>query len=167
MKIITVVILLMISLETISQRTIAKQNEFYNQVFETKFVQIPPAFASGPDSCRRFYFAHFNGFNNLLAYTVAIGDTARYLRIYFSFIVDKNGLVYDAHFMRIASTRYAGSVGAKTISYFFEEAAYYEKTVKQMLLAMPLWKPAVKDGVPVACRVETYLQFWVGLAPPK
>jgi len=167
MKILAGILLLMISSEAAPQRTITKRNDFYNQVFETRFVQIPPAFASGPNSCKRFYFSHFSGFDSLLAHVVAKGDTAKYLRVYFSFIVDKNGVVYDAHFMRAASTQYAGSAGAKTIRYFFEDAEYYERMIKQMILAIPLWKPAFEDGVPVACRVEDYLQFWVGLAPPK
>ena len=167
MKILLSILLLMISFDLASQRTITKRNEFYSQVFEARFVQIPPAFASGPDSCKRFYFTHFSGFDSLLAIAVVKGDTAKYLRVYFSFIVDKNGVIYDAHFIRIASTQYIKSAGAKTISHFFEDADYYEKIVKQMLLSMPLWKPSKQDGVPVACRVEDYLQFWVGLAAPK
>jgi len=160
-------LLLLIFSDALSQRTLSKPNNFYDRVFETKFVQLPPAFASGPDSCKRFYFSHFSGFDSLLAKAVVKGDTAKYLRVYFSFIVDKNGVVYDAHFMRVASTQYARSAGAKTISYFFEDAGYYERMIKQMMLAIPLWKPAFQDGVPVACRIEEYLQFWVGLTAPK
>lgn len=167
MKNLPAVLLLVISLEAISQRTISKPAVFYNQIFEARFVQTPPAFASGRDSCKRFYFIHFNGFDSLLARAVAKGDTAKYLRVYFSFFVDKNGVVYDAHFVKVASTQYAGSAGAKTISYFFDDKNYYEKVIRQMVFAMPLWKPALQDGVTVACRVEDYLQFWVGLAPPK
>ena len=167
MKGLLVFLLLIISVKALAQRNFSRSNESYNQIFEAKYVQVPPAFVSGPDSCKRFYFAHFGGFDNLLAHVVAKGDTAKYLRVYFSFVVDKNGVVFDPHFVRVASTQYAGSVGARTIRYFFEDTGYYEKMVKQMLFAMPFWKPALQDGVTVACRVEDYLQFWVGLTPPK
>lgn len=36
-----------------------------------------------------------------------------------------------------------------------------------MLLYIPLWKPAISNGITVACRVEDYLQFWIGLSAPK
>ena len=102
-----------------------------------------------------------------MASAVNRGDTAKYVRVYFSFIVDKYGLVYDTHFLRIASTQYAKSAGAKVLSYFFENRHYYGKIIQQMLLDIPLWKPAIRNGITVACRVEDYLQFWIGLSAAK
>lgn len=96
--------------------------------------------------------------DSLISKAVAHGDTAKYLRIYFSFVVDKYGFFTDTHFIRAASTRYAKSFTAKTITYIGNEA-YYEKLVKEMLRKMSPWKPALKDGVPVSCRIVDYFQF--------
>ena len=167
MKIFLCIVWLLFSLEVIAQRTFHKKVQPHTLIFETRFVQIPPAFASGPDSCNRFYFEHFKGFDSLLASAVNRGDTGKYVRVYFSFIVDKHGMVYDAHFLRIASTQYAKSAGAKTLGYFFEDRYYYEKIIRQMLLDIPLWKPAIRNGITVACKVEDYLPFWIGLSAPK
>lgn len=139
----------------------------YEQVFDARFVQSPPVFPSGAGSCKRFYSIHFKGVDSILVKAVANGDTAKYLRVYFSFIVDRNGAVYDAHFERVASTRYAKTLGAKTITYFVADGKYYQEAVKQMIGKMPFWKPALQNGIPVSCRMQDFIQFWIGLTPPS
>ena len=137
----------------------------YGHVYESRYVQQPPLYPMGIDSARRYYFQHFSGMDSLLPKAIANGDTSKYLRVYFSFVVDKYGLITEPHFIRIASTRYAQSLNAKTVIYFLEDELYYEKAIKQILRKMGSWKPAMKDGVSVSCRVEDYFQFWLGITP--
>jgi hypothetical protein len=164
MKIKIALLFLLISLKTNAQKTLNPLS--YRQIYESRYVQIPPAFVAGPDSCRHYYFNHFKGFDSLLAMAIENGDTAKYLRVYFSFIVDRNGLVYDTRFIKIASTLYINSVGARTIHLFPGQNQYYEKMINEMLLLIPLWKPAMQDGVKVSSRVIDYLQCWIGLMKP-
>ncbi len=96
--------------------------------------------------------------DSLVSKAVAHGDTAKYLRVYFTFVVDKYGFLSAPDFIRIATTRYAKSFTAKTVTYIGGDA-YFEKLIKEMLRKMDPWKPALKDGVPVSCRVEDYFQF--------
>lgn len=160
-------LLLFISSEASTQIGESSSAAPQDAILEVRYVQFPPAFPFGTDSCKRFYFINFTGLDSMLINAVAMGDTVKYLRVYFSFIVDRNGLAYNARFVRVASTRYAKSLGAKTIRYFFERSKYYEKAIKKMFLKMPLWKPAIQNGKPVSCRMEDYIQFWVGLSPPS
>lgn len=139
----------------------------YRGIFNARTMEKPPVFPLGRDSCKRFYFAHFEGFDSVLTKTVERGDTAKYIRVYFSFVIDRNGAPYDAHFERIASTQYARSDGAKTIKYFSDDKEYYDGIIKSMNAKMPFWKPGLYNNVPVEARVEDYIQFWVGLVPPS
>ena len=143
-----------------------RPNNTYNKVFESRYVQQPPVFTMGADSAGSYYFKHFPAADSILLKAVAYGDTAKYLRIYFSFVVDKYGFITEPHFIRIASTRYAKSLYAKTLLYFLDDEMYYEKAIKQMLRKMNGWKPAMQNGTAVACRIEEYFQFWIGINQP-
>jgi hypothetical protein len=144
---------------------VSQANGQGNKVYDAKYLQVPPVFPFGIDSCQRFYFTHFKGFDNVLDKVIANGDTAKYIRVYFSFIIDKHGTAYNAHFDKIASTRYAKSVTVRPIRYF--NSQYYEKVIKYMIAKIPFWKPALLNGIPVDCRVEDYIQFWVGANIPE
>ncbi len=137
-----------------------------DHVFEARYVQKPPVYPMGDDSAGRYYFHHFPGMDSLLPKAISNGDTLKYFRVYFSFVIDKYGLITEPHFIRIATTRYAQSRNAKTVNYFLQDEWYYEKAIKQMLRKMGFWKPALQNGIPVSCRVEEYFQFWVGITAP-
>ena len=158
MKLFVIILTLGISFTVSAQRN--------DHVFESRYVQKAPVYLMGDDSAGRYYFHHFPGMDSLLPKAIAYGDTLKYLRVYFSFVIDKYGLITEPHFIRIASTRYAQSKNAKTVNYFLQDEAYYEKAIKQMLRKMGFWKPALQNGIPVSCRIEEYLQFWVGITPP-
>lgn len=149
----------------LAQTNSFRQNSTDNKVFESRYVQQLPVFCMGADSARNYYFKHFPATDSILIKAVSYGDTAKYLRIYFSFVVDKYGFITDPHFIRIASTRYAKSLYAKTVFYFLEDEIYYEKAIKQMLRKMNGWKPALQNGTAVACRVEDFFEFWIGMNP--
>ena len=136
-----------------------------DRVYESRYIQQAPVYPKGIDSARRYYYHHFTGMDSLLSKAIAYGDTLKYLRVYFSFVIDQYGLITEPHFIRIASTRYAQSLHAKTVLYFLNDEPYYEKAVKQMLRKMGSWKAGLQDGVPVSCRVEDYFQFWLGITP--
>jgi hypothetical protein len=136
-----------------------------NKVYDARYLQIPPAYPPGTDSCQRFYFTHFKGIDSVLYKTGLNGDTVKYIRVCFSFVVDKYGSVYDAHFERMASTQFPKSFTARTLKYF-TAVEYYEYLIRNMMNKMPLWKPALVNGRTVDCRIYEYLQFWVGTRPP-
>lgn len=138
----------------------------YSRLFEARYVQKPPQYPFGTDSCRRFYYAVFGGFDSVLSKVIEQGDTAKYIRVYFSFIVDKNGSPYEGHFERIAGTPYARGESARTLTYFSGDKKYYDQLIAAMVAKMPFWKPALQNGIPVDCRVDDFLQFWVGINPP-
>ncbi len=145
----------------------------YNKhVVDAKRLEKPPFFTFGKDSLQRYYFSHFAGFDSLLTHAIEAGDTARYIRVYFSFTVDENGSAYDPHFERIASTPYGKGEGARTIAHFESDRPYYEQVVKDMIHHMPFWKPGLINvrnaNMLVACesRVTDFIQFWVGINPP-
>ncbi|MES2003187.1 MAG: hypothetical protein V4450_01600 [Bacteroidota bacterium] len=139
---------------------------------DAKFLQYPPVFPHGKDSLQRFYFTHFNGFDSLLAKAIAHGDTGRYIRVYFSFVINEWGTAYDAQFDKIASTQYSKSRMAKTIPHFLDDKKYYGEVIKKMIAQMPFWKPGL---VPVGnagtmvtglVRITEFMQFWIGIDPP-
>ncbi len=135
-------------------------------LFDARYVQTPPLYPFGVGSCKRFYMAHFTGWDSVLTHTIAQGDTAKYIRIYFSFSVDRYGATYNAHFEKIAATVLPTSKYARTIPYFFSNKKYYDALIKKMIAHMPFWKPALQNGIPVDCRVDDYFQFWVGIRSP-
>jgi hypothetical protein len=143
------------------------QTSYYNRVFEAKYMNRPPVFLSGKDSLKHFYYNHFTAYDTVIGKVVANGDTAKYIRIYFSFNLDESGFMYDPQFERVASTRSAITEGAKTIRYFNEMREVLQKAVKEMLKKMPQWRPGVQDGQPVKTLNYDYLQFWIGLTPPQ
>ncbi|MES2329430.1 MAG: hypothetical protein V4539_07505 [Bacteroidota bacterium] len=156
MRILLVIVSLLLSFQTYSQNS---------KVYNAKYLSAKPIYPLGIDSCRRFYFTHFNGLDSVLYKVVAHGDTAKYIRIYFSFVIDKYGFVNDAHFEKVASTQYAKSVNARVLKYFSTNE-YYDGLIKEMLSRMPSWKPALLNGVPVDCIMNDYFQFWVGITAP-
>lgn len=143
------------------------QSSYYNRVFEARYMNKPPVFALGKDSLKHFYFNHFSAFDTVISKAVANGDTAKYIRIYFSFNLDENGFIYDPQFEKVASTRSAVTESAKTIRYFNEMKDILQKAVKQMLEKMPQWRPGLQDGQPVKTLNYDYMQFWVGLSAPQ
>lgn len=132
------------------------------KVFDAQYVQQAPFSIMGTDSLKQYYLNHFLGFDSLKSKATRNGDVEKYLRIYFTFIVDPDGFISEPHFQRIASTRYDKSYSAKTIEYFLTDDETYEKAIKLMLKKMPAWKPALQYGVPVSCKVTDYLQVWNG-----
>jgi len=138
-----------------------------NRTYEAKYMQKPPVFVAGPDSLKRFYFAHFPAFDTVLSKAVEKGDTAKYIRIYFSFYIDEQGYPYEPEFDRVASTRSAATENAKTIKYFFDMKVILQDAVKNMINKMPQWRPGLQDGRIVTTSYTDYLQFWVGLSAPQ
>lgn len=165
MKCMLTVCLLGFSVIAIAQNPYQRLLLRQDNILPVNHVQQAPLFLWGIDSCRRYYFSHFTGFDSLLVIARRYGDTAKYLRIYFSFVIDQYGLLSDAHFVRIASTRYAKSAGAKTVHWLNKELLYFEEAIRLMLGGMGFWRPALQNGAPVSCRREDYFQFWVGLKP--
>lgn len=161
MKPLNLVVLLFASLVSYSQ------SSYYNRTFEAKYMNNPPVFAYGKDSLKRFYFTHFSAFDTVINKAVQNGDTAKYLRIYFSFYVDESGFVYEPKFERVASTRSAVTESAKTIRHFNDMKDVLQEAVKKMLLKLSAWRPGVENGQPVKTLNYDYMQFWVGLTPPQ
>jgi len=167
MKYICTLAMCCIVINAMAQRNNRFDNRSNDKVYEAKYMQKPPLFPPGRDSLRNFYFNHFPAFDTVLQLAVKKGDTAKYLRIYFSFNIDEQGYVYDTEFERVASTRSATTEGAKLIAYFLDIRSYLNQAVKQMLDKMPAWKPGLQSGRPVRVHCEDFLQFWVGLTPPQ
>ena len=140
---------------------------FSRRVYEARFMERPPLFSHGKDSLQRFYFAHFPAFDTIIQSAITHGDTAKYIRVYFSFHVDEFGFIYDPAFERVASTQSAVTQSAKTIRYFSSMKSLLDKSIKQMLFKMPAWAPGLEYGQTVNARVEDYIQFWVGLSAPQ
>ncbi|MDE3235949.1 MAG: hypothetical protein KGO81_08350 [Bacteroidota bacterium] len=138
----------------------------YGNVFEASRMQYPPIFPMGLDSALRYCFTHFEGMDSVLTYAIQRGDTGKYLRVYFSFIITKEGSIYRPEFLHIGSTKYAKSSGYKIVRYFDEKKNYYQSIIGKMLMDMPFWKPGLVNLVPVDARVVNYIQFWVGINPP-
>jgi len=145
--------------EALNERT-------YGSYHEAKYMAKPPVFPYGKDSLHRYFFNHFEGFEQVLTKAVEKGDTAKYIRIYFEYIVDKDGTPFDGKFLRVAGTPYAKGENAKTIKYFNEDKEMLNKQIKALVSKMGFWKPGLYNNVPVDAIVEDYLQFWVGINPP-
>ncbi len=161
MKTLLFIVLLFVTLVSYSQ------SSYYNRTFEAKYMNNPPVFAYGKDSLKRFYFSHFSAFDTVINKAVENGDTAKYLRIYFSFYIDESGFVYEPKFEKVASTRSAVTESAKTIRHFNDMKDVLQKAVQTMLLKMSAWRPGVENGQPVKSLNYDYMQFWVGLTPPQ
>jgi len=161
MKTLFFLVLLFVTLVSYSQ------SSYYNRTFEAKYMNNPPVFAYGKDSLKRFYFSQFGAFDTVINKAVQNGDTAKYLRIYFSFCIDESGFVYEPKFERVASTRSAVTESAKTIRHFNDMKDVLQNVIKEMLLKMSAWRPGVENGQPVKTLNYDYMQFWVGLTPPQ
>jgi hypothetical protein len=163
MKIILLISFLCTSFGAFSQDV---GSQYYKRVFEARYMDKPPFFSYGKDSLMRFYFNHFNAFDTVLKKAVEKADTAKYIRVYFSFNLDENGYLYEPRFERIASTTSKYTGNAKTIKYFNDLQPILNKAINEMLKLMPQWRPGLESGVPVKTSNYDYFQFWVGLTPP-
>jgi hypothetical protein len=173
MRILIVLLFTVISVNVFSQRTLPPGTRVLHGVIpDAKRMRNPPIFPNGADSLLRFYFSHFTCFDSLLTKAIERGDTAKYIRLYFSFVIDENGAATESQFIRVASTQYAKSEGARTIPYFMDDKPFYDACIKAMIYKMPFWKPGVlpvrysNSMVASDARVEDYIQFWVGINPP-
>jgi hypothetical protein len=174
MKVVIFCMLMSCTPSGFSQRTLSPgPHVVYGNVFDARRMAKPPVFPYGADSLVRFYFSHFPGLDSVLTKAIANGDTAKYIRIYFSFVIDRRGSPFEPHFLRIASTQYSRSATAHTINYFEDDRLYYEDAIKKMIHKMTFWAPGLANvrntGSMVAAdaRVEDYIQFWVGINPPQ
>lgn len=149
-----------------SQAQNRSSDVYYNHVFDARYVQYKPYFPFGNDSAQRFYMNHFSAWDTVISTVINHSDTALYLRIYFSFVVDKSGALLEPHFERIAATPSRNTASAKTLNYFKPLQPLLQKAVANMLHQMPLWKPAAQYGRPVLCKQYEFIQIWIGLQPP-
>ncbi|MBX2931955.1 MAG: hypothetical protein KF781_08430 [Chitinophagaceae bacterium] len=166
MKINCIIFLLLLSCSLYAQRDAnpgAKQ--FYNKIFDYNYVEKKPVFAAGEDSLRRFYLSRFTALDSLVARTVSKGDTAKYIRVHFEFIIDENGIPYSGEFSYIGSTKYGASKSDKKIKYFNDLKKYFNDAIKEMIKKMPNWRPALQNNVRVKCSVDDYFQIWLGINP--
>jgi hypothetical protein len=145
---------------------VQSQQMFHNRVFTVNELEKPPLYPFGTDSCNRFYLSHFDGFDTVLTKTIEKGDTAKYIRVYFSFVIANDGSIYDPHFEGIGSTRYLKSKSIFKLKYFNANKQYFDRLIKQMMAKMTFWKPGLYRGSRVDCKVIDYIQFWVGINPP-
>ncbi len=165
MKKILFAFCLITSLQTFAQTEETAGKQYYNRLFEYDFVERKPIFPYTADSLRSFYLSHFTAFDSLLSRCVERGDTGKYIRVHFEFIIDQNGVAYDPKFIYIGSTRYKSGSGDKKIKYFDDLKSYFNDAIKPMIKKMPTWRPALQNNVRVDCRKEDYFQFWLGLTP--
>lgn len=167
MKKLMVCLLYPLSIGLFAQKIYQPNPDFNHSVFDAKYLEKPPVFIYGTDSCKHFYFTHFEGFDSVLAKVVANGDTAKYIRICFSFLIDKSGLPYNARFLKITATRYPTNLYARKLQYFNTDQTYYQHLIQQMIFKMSWWRPGLLHGLPIECKVEDYFQFWVGINLPE
>lgn len=167
MKNIIIAICLLGSVHCFSQTEETAGKQYYNRLFEYDYVERKPIFPAGADSLRNFYLSHFTAFDSLVTRCIANGDTAKYIRVKFEFILDENGIAYDPKFLSIATTRYKSSSGDKKVKYFDDLKTEFNDAIKKMVKAMPTWRPALQNNVRVACRKEDFFQFWLGINPPS
>ena len=169
MKHVIFFLMVFLSTKAMAQKSFETEDNrgIYSQIYDAATMQKPPVYPFGPDSCKRFYFSHFGGFDTILNKAVQRGDTATFIRVYFSFVVDTKGTPYDAHFERVASTASYKTKDAKTIKYFNEDKKYIDKLIKEMVSKMTIWKPGLFNDVRVEAKVDDFIQFWVGINPPQ
>ncbi len=160
-KLITAACIL-ISINAFTQRP----NPYFNQIFDAKYMDRPPVFVAGKDSLQRVYYRNFPAFDSLITKCIEHGDTNKYIRIHFSYVIDKSGAPYESDFEKITSTPSKAVTKSKFVKYFADDKKFYKEAVKQMIYKMPLWKPGSQNGVAVNARVEDYLQIWVGAEEP-
>jgi hypothetical protein len=160
MQVWIILLLLFYSGNALSQRILN------NRIFTVNDIEKPPLYPFGNDSCHRFYLSHFDGFDTVLTKTIERGDTAKYIRVYFSFVIADDGSIYDPHFERVGSTRYIKSRNIFELKYFNSNKKYFDQVIKQMMAKMTFWKPGLYRGSMVDCKVIDYMQFWVGINPP-
>lgn len=169
MKLSFVISLFIIAAQANAQRDIGANNAAaYRKIYDDAYVEKKPFFAASKDSLRNYYLSHFIGFDSLVQRAINNGDTAKYIRVHFEFVVDEYGVPYDAAFTYIGSTRYGSSGGDKKLKYFDDIKPYFKNAIKVMISKMPTWKPALQNNIRVDCSVQDYFQFWLGINPePK
>lgn len=136
-------------------------------IYNAKSISHPPLFPMGIDSCQRYYYYHCEGLDSLLHLLQINGDTARYIRLHFSFVIDHRGRLTDPRFVRVSATSYPGSNDSRTLPYFSGHRLFFQTMIQRMLLSMPFWKPGLLNARPVDARVEDYIQFWIGKQLPS
>ncbi len=175
MKTLLVYVFVISSLTSFSQTNRPKSDSHLieDYAFDARRIAKPPVFPFGIDSLQHFYFTHFAGFDSVLTKAIANGDTSKYLRVYFSFVIDKEGAPIQPHFIKVSATQFARSDGSRTLKYFDEDKSYLDESIKKMIFKMNFWKAGwanIRNSnsmTTVDARVEDYIQFWVGLNPPQ
>ena len=76
-------------LSSFSQTEETVGTQFYKRLFEYDFVERKPIFPFTADSLRNFYLSHFTGFDSLITKCIERGDTAKYIRVHFEFVLDE------------------------------------------------------------------------------
>lgn len=137
----------------------------YNKIYEYNYVENKPIYQGIRDSLNDRYISQFFGFDSLATRCINNGDTAKYIRVHFEFIVDQYGIPYDGTFDYVGSTRYSSSNGDKKLKYFDDLKDYFNRVIKKMIKYAPIFKPAIQNNVPVSCYVKDYFQFWLGINP--
>jgi len=166
MKKIFIALYLLGTLQGFSQTEETVGKQYYYKLFEYDYVERKPIFPFTADSLRNFYLSHFTAFDSLVTRCISNGDTAKYIRVHFEFVLDESGMAYDPKFSYIGSTRYKSSKSDKKIKYFDDLQPDFNDAVKLMVRAMPTWRPALQNGIRVNCRKEEFFQFWLGIKPP-
>ena len=156
------------SLSTHAQMTMrgGSGNMYYNRIFDADRMQYPPVFVPGKDSLQRFYLSNFTAFDSVAYWAINAGDTAKYIRVYVSFVIDENGALYNPKFEKVGTTRYAASENTLTVKYFFDHKPTLQVAVEEMLQNMPMWRPGLENNIKVKATVHSYFQFWLGINPP-
>ncbi len=135
------------------------------RIYNYDYVERKPIFIAGKDSLNNIYLSYFTGFDSLAMRCIEKGDTAKYIRVHFEFVVDENGTPYDGKFSYVGTTRYGSSNGDRKVKYFDDIKGYFNDAIKKMIKYIPSWKPAMQNSVRVSCLVKDYFQFWLGINP--
>jgi hypothetical protein len=134
-------------------------------IYDYDFVERKPIFIAGKDSLNKVYLGYFTGFDSLAVRCIDKGDTAKYIRVHFEFVIDENGTPYDGKFSYIGTTRYGSSSGDKKVKYFDDLKEYFNGAIKKMIQYIPSWRPAMQNNIRVSCFVKDSFQFWLGINP--
>ena len=135
------------------------------RIYDYDFVDKKPIFIAGKDSLNNLYLSYFSGLDSLAVRCIDNGDTAKYIRVHFEFVIDENGTPYDGKFSYIGTTRYGSSSGDKKVKYFDDLKEYFNGAIKKMIQYIPTWKPALQNNIRVSCFVKDSFQFWLGINP--
>lgn len=159
--------LLLLTAGVRAQDRMVQQSTMNSAVYNAQYMDRPPVFGPGEDSLSRLFFKRFSQWERLIGKAVENGDTAKYLRVNFSYLIDRDGTPYDGRFVSVTSTRYPRARAGKGIRYLSESREELQQAVKSMLSFVPQrWTPGLMSGRPVRSLREDYIQIWVGLSDP-